>query len=169
MLLNQPPKSGFKNMTNQTQYLTDDGFKKLKDELDFLKKVRRPAIANRIKDAKELGDLSENAEYADAREEQSFSEGRILELENLLKNVQVVNSGNSNPEVVQIGDKVTVEKDGQTAIYIIVGSSEADPSTGKISNESPIGKALLGKRIGEETTVKTPKGESVWKIAKIAA
>jgi len=156
-------------MTNQTQYLTDQGYKKLKDELEYLKKVRRPAIANRIKDAKDLGDLSENAEYADAREEQSFSEGRILELENLLKNVQVVNPSQSNLEVVQIGDKVTIEKDSKTTEYAIVGSNESDPSSGKISNESPIGKSLIGKKIGEEVVIKTPKGESIWKIAKIAA
>jgi len=154
-------------MTDQTQYLTEEGFNKAEKELEHLKKVKRPEIADRIKDAKELGDLSENAEYADAREEQSFTEGRILELGNILKNAKVIDSDKSDPSVVQIGDEVTVEKDGTESTYIIVGSNEADPAKGKISNVSPIGQSLLGKRENEEAVVQTPKGESKWKIAKI--
>ncbi|OIO48754.1 MAG: transcription elongation factor GreA [Parcubacteria group bacterium CG_4_9_14_0_2_um_filter_41_8] len=154
-------------MSDQTQYLTEEGYKKIQQELEHLKKVRRPQIAERIKLAKDYGDLSENAEYADAREEQSFSEGRILELEYIMKNAEIVSSEKSDPSVVQIGDKVTVEKDGEKSDYIIVGSNEASPSEGRISNQSPIGKSLLGKRKGEQAVVKTPKGEKNWKIIDI--
>jgi len=154
-------------MSDEIEYLTEEGYKKAKQEIEHLKKVRRPEIANRIKDAKELGDLSENAEYADAREEQSFTEGRIIELEYMLKNAQVIRSNDSDPSVVEIGDEVTVEKDNSTVIYLIVGSNEANPQEGKISNVSPIGQALLGKHENEEIIVKTPKGQSVWKIVSI--
>ncbi|MDP3995198.1 MAG: transcription elongation factor GreA, partial [bacterium] len=143
--------------------------KKLKEELEHLKKVRRPEISERIKQAKDYGDLSENAEYADAREEQSFVEGRILELEAALKNATVVNGHDSDPDIVNIGDKVTVSRNGDTGTYTIVGSKEADPSSGKISNESPIGRALLGHRKGDEVEVKTPKGVVVWTITAIGA
>lgn len=156
-------------MSDQTQYLTEEGYKKAKDELEHLKTVKRPEIAERIKDAKELGDLSENAEYADAREEQSFTEGRIIELANIIKNAQVIQSDKSDPSVVQIGDEVTIEKDGQTSAYTIVGSNEANPAEGRVSNVSPIGKALLGKKENEDAVIQTPKGESKCKIVKITA
>jgi transcription elongation factor GreA len=156
-------------MSDKQNYLTQEAYYTLKDELDQLKKKKRPEIAERIKQAKDYGDLSENAEYADAREEQSFTEGRILELETVLKNVTVVSNGNSDPDMVQIGDTITVEKDGGKSEYTIVGSNEANPTAGKISNESPIGKSLVGKKKGEEATVQTPKGESVWKIVDIKA
>jgi transcription elongation factor GreA len=152
------------NTNNNVSYLTDEGFKKLKEELEELKTVRRPAIANRIKEAKELGDLSENAEYADAREEQSFTEGRILELEAILKSAQVIGGRDPHPETVDVGDTVTVEKNGETVAYTIVGGSEADPGNGKISNESPFGAAFLGKKKGDEFTVATPKGPAQCKI-----
>ncbi|MEK7189168.1 MAG: transcription elongation factor GreA [Patescibacteria group bacterium] len=151
-------------MPESQTYLTDAGHKKLKEELEHLKKVRRPEIAERIKQAKDYGDLSENAEYADAREEQSFVEGRILELENALKNSTVVSSQDADPETVNIGDTVTVSCGGRKNTYTIVGSKEADPGNGKISNESPIGRGLLGHKKGDEVLVKTPKGESAWKI-----
>ncbi|MBI2636969.1 MAG: transcription elongation factor GreA [Parcubacteria group bacterium] len=155
-------------MANHQTFLTDEGYQKLKEELEHLKKARRPEIAERIKQAKDYGDLSENAEYADAREEQSFVEGRILELENALKNSTVVAHGDSDPDVVNIGDTVTVEREGSKTAYTIVGSKEADPSSGKISNESPIGRALLNRRKGEEVRVSTPKGASAWKIVGIS-
>ena len=148
-------------------YLTDEGYKKIKDELEHLKKVRRPEIASRIKEAKELGDLAENAEYADAREEQSFTEGRILELEDMMKNAQVIDAKASVPNQVDIGDTVVVEKDGASSTYTIVGSNEADPKNGRISNESPLGQAFLGKKKGEEVKVKTPKGPVVYKIISL--
>lgn len=152
---------------NNVSYLTDEGFKKLKEELEDLKTVRRPAIANRIKEAKELGDLSENAEYADAREEQSFTEGRILELDAILKSARVIGARDPHPETVDVGDTVTIEKDGKTVAYTIVGSNESDPANGKISNESPFGQAFLGKKKGAELTVAAPKGPLKCKIIDI--
>lgn len=154
-------------MSDRTTYLTDDGYKKLKDELEHLKKTRRPEIANRIKEAKELGDLSENAEYADAREEQSFTEGRIMDIEETLKNAQVIANHDAHPDQVDIGDTITVSKEGEEFTYTIVGSNEADPGSGKISNESPLGQAFLGKKKGEECVVKTPKGEVKYKIVAV--
>ena len=154
---------------SNTTYLTKDGHKKLLDELENLKKVRRPQISNRIKDAKELGDLSENAEYADARDEQSFTEGRILELEAMLKEVEVIGNGSSDPDAVEIGDTIVVDRDGVEKEYTIVGSNEADPMSGKISNESPLGQSFLGKKKNEEFTTPTPKGESRCKIVDIKA
>lgn len=154
-------------MPENHTFLTSEGHQKLKEELERLKKVRRPEITERIKQAKDYGDLSENAEYADAREEQSFVEGRILELDAALKHSTVVAHGNSDPDIVNIGDTVTVERDGNRATYTIVGSKEADPSIGKISNESPIGRVLINKRKGNEVEVETPKGVSRWKIVHI--
>ncbi|OJI06482.1 transcription elongation factor GreA [bacterium CG10_46_32] len=154
-------------MSDNKTFLTDQGHKKLKEELEHLKKVRRPEISERIKQAKDYGDLSENAEYADAREEQSFVEGRILELENAVKNSTVVSHRNSDPNIVNIGDTIIVERDGSKLTYMLVGSKEADPSSGKISNESPIGQAFLNKKIGDEVEVKTPRGVSRWKILEI--
>lgn len=148
-------------------YVTKEGFEKVTTELEHLRKVRRPEIANRIKDAKEMGDLSENAEYADAREEQSFVEGRILELEEMLKNIQVITNGSSNSDVVEIGDTVVVERDGEHKQYTIVGSSEADPAGGRISNESPMGRAFLGKSKNSVVKVATPRGEIDYKIIEI--
>ncbi len=154
-------------MSEKTSYLTSEGHTKLKQELEHLKKVLRPQIANRIKDAKELGDLSENAEYADAREQQSFTEGRILELEETLKNAEVINTEKNDPDMVEIGDTITVEKDGASKEYTIIGSNEADPLNGKISNESPLGQAFLGKKKGEVVTVTTPKGSVDYTITAV--
>ncbi|MEK7125776.1 MAG: transcription elongation factor GreA [Patescibacteria group bacterium] len=154
-------------MSDRTTYLTEDGYKKIKEELDHLKKIRRPEIVNRIKEAKELGDLSENAEYADAREEQSFTEGRIMDIEETLKNAQVIAGKDANPDQVDIGDTIKVSKDGEEVVYTIVGSNEADPLNGKISNESPMGEAFLGTKKGDECTVKTPKGEVKYTIVAV--
>lgn len=154
-------------MSDKTNYLTSAGEQKLKKELEYLKKVKRAEIANRIKEAKELGDLSENAEYADAREEQSFVEGRILELEEVIKNASVIDPKASVAGAVDIGDTVAVKKDKEKFIYTIVGSNEANPSTGRISNESPLGKAFLGRKKGEKVEVKTPSGVSICEILEI--
>lgn len=148
-------------MPDKTNYLTSEGQQKLKDELEYLKKVKRSEIAIRIKEAKELGDLSENAEYADAREEQSFVEGRILELEEILKNAQLIDAKNSSPGTVDIGDTVVIKRDGSIFEYTIVGSNEADPAGGRISNESPLGRSFLGRKKEERLEIKTPKG-AVW-------
>lgn len=154
-------------MPVKTNYLTSDGYKKLKKEIEYLKKTKRTEIVSRIKEAKELGDLSENAEYADAREEQSFVEGRILELEEILKNAKVIDPKSSQPGTVDIGDALVVKKNGEQLKYTIVGSNEANPSEGKISNESPLGKAFLGRSKGDKIKVKTPKGEALYDILEI--
>ncbi len=148
------------------QIISPEGYHKLKDELENLSTVKRREIADRIESAKELGDLSENAEYADAKEAQAFNEGRIAEITNLLKNLKVVESGDKS--VVGMGSRVSVESDGRTREFEIVSFNEADPASGKISNESPIGEAFLDKRAGDSVRVNTPKGEAVYKIIKIS-
>ncbi|TSC76947.1 MAG: transcription elongation factor GreA [Parcubacteria group bacterium Gr01-1014_31] len=140
-------------------YLTREGLEKLKKELDELKSVKRQEVINRIKVAREQGDLSENAEYADAKDEQSFIEGRILELENLTNKAVIIDADVTHHDVVSLGMTVTVDCGGRTLRYTIVGSNEADPSQGMISNESPLGRAFLGKRVGEKVQVMVPKGE----------
>ncbi|MCB9834770.1 transcription elongation factor GreA, partial [Candidatus Nomurabacteria bacterium] len=126
---------------------------------------RRPEIANKIREAKDYGDLSENASYDEAREEQAFLEGRIEEIEAMLKNVQMVS--NHHSEEVEIGSTVSVEVNGEQKQYRIVGSTEANPIEGKLSNESPVGSALLGRRKGEEVEVEIPVGTVVYKITSI--
>src|SRR3989338_1223836 len=154
-------------MPDKTNYLTSEGRQKLKDELGYLKKTKRSEMAIRIKEAKELGDLSENAEYADAREEQSFVEGRILELEEILKNAQLIDANISSPGAIDIGDTIIIKKDGNKYMYTIVGSNEANPSGGRISNESPLGKSFLGGKKGESVEVKTPRGTALYEIIEI--
>lgn len=147
--------------------LTQEGFKKLKDELKELKEVKRKQITERIQEAKEHGDLSENAEYHEAREEQSFIEGRILELENLLRSSIIIDNNNSQDHIIKIGSKIIVEKSGKMIEYAIVGSTEADPKNNLISCDSPLGQAFLGKRRGDIIKVKIPKGETEFKINDI--
>lgn len=149
-----------------TQYVTAEGFEKLQAELHALKTVKRKELADRIQEAKELGDLSENAEYQEAKNEQSFVEGRIVELEVMLKNAELITHKPSG--VVQVGSTVTVSMDKQQVTYTIVGSNEANPAEGRISNESPLGQAFLGRRVGDTTNVKTPRGEVEARIEKIA-
>jgi len=133
-------------------YLTQEGIDELKAELGGLTAQRGP-IAERIKTAREFGDLSENAEYSSARQEQERVEGRIAEIENILQNVEVIKKPKGDSKV-QLGSKVTL-KDGDTKTFQVVGTVEADPLNGKISDESPIGKALLGKKVGDEVEIKT--------------
>ena len=138
--------------------ITQEGLTKLQYELDHLLSVRRQEIADKIKRAREMGGTENNAEYEDAKNEQAFVEGRILMLENTVKNATVIESP-ALPGVVEIGDKVLIQnQDGKIEQFTIVGSAEASPVDGKISNESPVGKALLGKKIGDEVEVKTPAG-----------
>lgn len=149
----------------QELLLTKEGHEKLQKELDGLKTVRRPTVIARIQAAKELGDLSENAEYDDARNEQSFVEGRIQELEIMLKRAKVVAKvGNGQ---VGMGSKVIVTSKGKTFTFEIVGATETDPANGKISDVSPIGKSLMGHSAGESVTVTTPVGQVLYKITKI--
>lgn len=152
-------------MTNDVA-LTAEGLAKLKAELETLKTTGRKAVVARLKAARELGDLSENAEYDDARNEQSFIEGRIQELDALVQHARVIQHHASS--VVELGTSVTVLIDGDTETYEIVGATESDPAAGKISAESPIGAALLGHKVGDTVTVKTPAGEASYTIKKIS-
>jgi transcription elongation factor GreA len=138
--------------------ITKEGLAKLQSELEHLLSVRRQEIADKIKRAREMGGTDNNAEYEDAKNEQAFVEGRILMLENTVKNATVIESA-VLPGVVEMGNKVLIQnQDGKIEQFTIVGSAEASPVEGKISNESPVGKALLGKKIGDEVEVKTPAG-----------
>lgn len=149
-----------------TKVLTEEGLNKLKEELQELKTNKRMEVSERIKQAKELGDLSENAEYQDAKEEQSFVEGRIRELEHLIK-TSVLASPEINNGKVGIGSQVKVDKEGQILNFTIVGSTEADPINGKISIESPFGEALFGKAKGDEIEVDLPGGRVKCKILEL--
>jgi len=149
------------------QIISQEGYDKLKKEFDYLSDTRRKEIADRIEKAKELGDLSENAEYQDAKDEQAFNEGRIMEITNLLKNLTVVEGDHKNNHEVAMGSKVLVKTNGIEKEYIIVSFNEADPVAGKISNESPLGVAFLGKKRGNKVKVQTPRGESEYEIIKI--
>ena len=149
------------------QIISQEGYDKIKEELNFLTTVKRKEIAERIERAKELGDLSENAAYSEAKDAQALNAGRILELAGILKNVTVVQNGGSS-EVVMMGSKVTVVTgEGVEKHYTIVSFNEADPVNGKISNESPIGVAFLRRKKGDEVEVETPRGTMKYKIKKI--
>ncbi|MAF25623.1 transcription elongation factor GreA [bacterium] len=152
----------------QTQYLTASGLDKFKEELEDLKKAKRPAVIKRIQKAKELGDLSENAEYADAKEQQSFIEGRIIELEEIIGNSSIIDNGSNNGDSVQIGSTVQANLGGTDMTYQIVGSNEADPANHKISNESPLGQALLDKRIGDKFAFASPRGDITVEITSVS-
>lgn len=148
------------------QIISPEGYEKLKQELDHLVNEKRKEIADRIEKAKELGDLSENAEYHEAKDAQAFNEARIAEINNTLKNVKVVEQKKSNNEV-SMGSTVTISDGDKEKKYTIVSFNEVDPAEGKISNESPIGTALLGKKKGQSVTINTPNGEKEYKIKKI--
>lgn len=150
-------------------YLTEQGLNELKQELDELKNVRRPENIQALKEARALGDLSENAEYDAARNEQAIIEGRIQELEAMLENVEVITEVDTDK--VSIGVKVKVEfvDDKETDVYSIVGTKEADPFENKISNESPIAKAIMGKKVGDVATVETETSSYDVKILEILA
>jgi len=153
---------------SEQPYLTAAGAKKLREELDQLKGPGREEVARRLREAIEMGDLSENADYAMAKEDQAFLEGRIQELEYLLSSAIIVEEQSGVREVVEVGATVTVqEEDYHPDTYKLVGAKEANPREGKISNESPIGQALLGKRVGEIAVANTPSGEIKLKILKI--
>lgn len=148
------------------QIISKEGYEKLKKELELLTTTRRREIAERIQRAKDMGDLSENAEYSEAKDAQAFNEGKVAELSALLKNLTVVDNGGSKDRV-GLGLDVVVEVNGEEKIYSIVSFNEADPLAGKISNESPLGRSLLDKRKGDQVTVVTPKGENTYKIKDI--
>jgi transcription elongation factor GreA len=156
-------------MSDKEVILTPDGLKRLEDELETLKSVKRREIAERIKVAIGYGDISENSEYEDAKNEQAFIEGRVLTLEKMLRNARIINSDEIVTDVVSIGVTVSVEdlEYGDTMEYTIVGSAESDPLNNKISNESPVGKAIIGKKIGTIVDVNTPAGVIQYKILDI--
>jgi transcription elongation factor GreA len=146
-------------MMKKEQYLTKEGEEKLREELEHLKGPVRQDLAKRLKAAIEMGDLSENAEYISTKEEQGFIEGRIQEIEYILRNAVIIEERDDGYDTVSLGAKVTVqENDYPPEVYQVVGSKEADPANGRISNESPIGQAILGKSVGDEVEVKTPGG-----------
>jgi transcription elongation factor GreA len=149
--------------------ITPEGLANLKAELDHLATTRRREVAARIKDAREYGDISENAEYDDAKNEQAMLEARIAQLEDRLRSATVIDTSELDTDVVRVGMVVHVKEGGKSTKYTIVGSAEANPAEMKLSNESPIGKALLGHKRGEEVTFATPKGERKLKITKIEA
>lgn len=148
------------------QYVSPEFLTKLNAELKDLKTVKRRELANRIEAAKSLGDLSENAEYHEAKDALGFVEGRILEIEDLLKNAVVVKQ-EANASNVRVGTTVAVSVNGKEKSFTIVGSNEADPLAGKISNESPIGRALLGAKVGDHVEVETPAGTTVYEVLRI--
>jgi len=153
-------------VNSKPTYISRDGLEKLRAELSEMLSVRRPEIAQRIHDAKEHGDLSENAEYEDAKNEQAFVEGRIQTLEAMIKNAMLIDETHSTDHV-QIGSTVKVESEDGPESFTIVGTAEAKPTDGKISNESPVGRALLGKKRGEKVLVRVPAGDFSYKIVDI--
>lgn len=145
--------------------ITEDGKKELELELDELK-GQRGDIADKIAAARDFGDLTENAEYDAAREEQGLVETRIAEIEDILLNASIITASSSSK--VSLGSKVELKTDEKTVTYTVVGPVEADPLEGKISNESPIGSQLMGKRVGDQVSIKTPKGVTVYEVISIA-
>lgn len=153
--------------------VTKEGLKKLQEELENLKTVRRKEVAERLKEAISYGDLSENSEYQEAKNEQAFTEGRILELEQMIKNAKIISDSKSSSKGkdIQIGATVTIcnKTDNDDPVeYTIVGSTEANPLEHKISNESPVGRALLGKKKGDIIDVKTPAGPYKYEVVKVS-
>ncbi len=154
-------------MSEQPIYVTRDGLKKLEEELEYLRTVKRAEVAQRLHDAMGEGDIDENAEYDDAKNEQSFVEGRILTLETMIKNAALIEEGKRRDQVM-LGSTVTIaENGGEPETYHLVGSAEADPRRGRISNESPLGRALLGKRVGDSVTISAPAGTLTFQIIAI--
>jgi transcription elongation factor GreA len=155
--------------TEKVYPMTQAGKEKLEQELEHLKTVKRKEVVERIKIARSFGDLSENSEYDSAKEEQAFIEGRITTLENMIRNAKIIEEDEMESDTVTLGRSVTFIElpDGEEETYTIVGSAEADPFEGKISNDSPIAKSLLGHKIGEVVTVQTPGGEMNVKIISI--
>jgi len=154
---------------NQPVYLTPEGLQKVKDELEYLTTTRRREVAQMIAEAKAEGDISENAGYDEAKTAQGFLEGRIRELEIILKNAKVINDADVAPDVVGIGRTIIVREQGteMEEEYTIVGPPEADPAQGRISHESPMGRALLNKRAGDQAVVMSPGGEILFEIVKV--
>ncbi|HKH17524.1 MAG TPA: transcription elongation factor GreA [Solirubrobacteraceae bacterium] len=149
--------------------LTPEGLEKLKQEIEHLSVTRRREVAERIKEAREFGDITENSEYDDAKNEQAMLESRIAQLEDKLRSAQVIDASELDNNSVRVGSRVSVKDEkGKNFQYTIVGSTEADPSANRLSNESPVGKALIGRKKGDAVSVPTPKGERKLTISKIS-
>ncbi len=153
-------------MDNNTQYLTKESLKNLTDELENLRNKTIPDIARRIDEAKQQGDLSENAEYHQAREDMSWTQSRVQELDQLIQNAEIIEKS-ANHDTVSIGSSVTVKVNGKTKDYTIVGPQEIDPTKGYISNESPLGQAFLKHKVKDKVEVITPAGKNVYEIISI--
>jgi transcription elongation factor GreA len=156
-------------MSDKEVILTQEGLKKLEEELENLKSVKRREVAERIKVAIGYGDISENSEYEDAKNEQAFIEGRIITLEKMLRNARIINNDEIDTDTVSIGATVSVQdlEFGDVVEYTIVGTAESDPLNNKISNESPVGKTILGKKVGATVEVNVPAGIIQYKILEI--
>lgn len=154
-------------MNNKKVFLTKEGLDELRAEHADLTQVKRPQVVQRVSDAREMGDLAENAEYSAAREELAFIDGRIDELVELLKQVEIISEDSNSKNLVILGSKVTVKHNGNQTVYNVVGEWEADPTEKKISHESPLGKALLGKKVGEVVEVAAPAGKIAYTILGI--
>jgi len=153
-----------------TNFLTKEGFQKLQEELEYLRTAKRMAVAARLHEAMEGGELIENAEYEAAKNEQAFVEGRIQELELLLATAKIIeeNGKGKKSDIIQVGSKVTIKEGNfEAETFTIVGAAEANPAKGLISNESPLGKALLGRKVGDEVKVNAPAGVLSFKVIKI--
>jgi transcription elongation factor GreA len=151
-----------------TSFLTREGYQKLQEELDFLRTFKRQEIANRLHEAMEGGELIENAEYEAAKNEQAFMEGRIKDLDVLLATARVIDEETVAADSIQVGSKVTIQEEGGPAeVYTIVGAAESDPAHGKVSNESPLGKALINRKAGETVSVEAPDGAFSVAIVKV--
>ncbi len=157
-------------MVEKPQPITREGLQKIEEELRHLETVRRPEVADKIRQAKELASTQNNAEYEDAKNEQAMVEGRILQLQSLIQNAELIDEdGAHKSKRVTLGSHVRVKSDdGKSHEYIIVGPAEADPREGKISNESPVGRALMGKRVNDEVQVNVPKGIITLKITRVS-
>ena len=156
-------------MADKVTILTVAGLKKLEDELENLRSVKRQEVAERIKVAISYGDISENSEYDDAKNEQAFVEGRIIELEKMIRTAKIIDDAAIRKDVVTLGSKVIVEdmEFNEKETYVVVGTTEADPTENRISNESPVGAAILGQKVGAEVNVPTPAGSLFYKIIAI--
>ncbi|QMU07804.1 transcription elongation factor GreA [Levilactobacillus suantsaii] len=157
-------------MAEEKMYpMTEEGQQKLQNELEELKTVKRPKVIDRIKIARSYGDLSENSEYESAKDEQSMLETRISTVERMLQYAQIIDNDDTDKDEISVGKKVTFKElpDEDPEEYTIVGAAEADPMSGKISNESPIAKGLLGHRVGEKVTLETPGGDMTVEVLKV--
>ena len=157
------------NKVEKEMILTPEGLKKIEDKLEHLKSIRRQEVSERIKQAIGFGDISENSEYDDAKNEQAFIEGEILELEKIIRSARLIDTGDIKENEVGIGSTLKLKdiEFGEVDQFIIVGSAEADPINNRISNESPVGRAVLGRRVGDTVTVNSPDGKIKYKVMEI--